>query len=127
MATDKSFIDFLNDQIKNAGNIFFRKMFGEYAMYCDGKVVALICDNQVFMKKTEAGRAFIGNAKDGFAYPGAKAGFLIEDMLENREQFSELVRITAKELPEPKPKKRRDGPLRPSQLRRPQGGVSTKT
>jgi len=109
MATDKSFIDFLNDQIKNAGVISFRKMFGEYAMYCDGKVVALVCDNRVFMKKTEAGRAFIGRTKDGFAYPGAKPSFLIEDMLENREQFSELIRITAKELParQPKPEGRR--------------------
>jgi hypothetical protein len=27
---------------------------GEYAIYCNGKVVALVCDNQLFVKPTEA-------------------------------------------------------------------------
>ena len=35
-------------------------MFGEYAIYCDGKVTALVCDNQLFVKPMEAGRSFIG-------------------------------------------------------------------
>ena len=40
MASDKSFVDFIVDQIGNAGVITSRMMFGEYAVYCDGKVVA---------------------------------------------------------------------------------------
>ena len=47
MASDKSFVDFVVDQIENAGQITYKKMFGEYAVYCNGKVVALVCDNQL--------------------------------------------------------------------------------
>ncbi|WP_394796141.1 TfoX/Sxy family protein [Armatimonas sp.] len=107
MASDKSFVEHIVEQIENAGIITYRKMFGEYAIYSDGKIVVLICDNQVFIKPTESGRAFIGDAVEALPYPGAKLNFLIEDGFEDREWFSELVRITAKELPAPKPKKKK--------------------
>ena len=106
MASDQGFVDFVVDQIENAGEIAFRKMFGEYAIYCDGKVTALVCDNQLFVKPTEGGGSFIGEVIEAPPYPGAKMHFLIEGGLENREWISDLVRITARELPEPKPKKK---------------------
>ena len=106
MATDKSFAEFIVDQIENAGQITYRMMFGEYTLYCEGKVVALLADNHLFIKPTEAGRAFIGNVVEAPAYPGAKMSFLIDDRIEDREWISELIRITYKELPEPKPKKK---------------------
>ena len=110
MATDLEFMEFLADQMAGAGEISYRKMFGEYAVYLDGKVVALVCDNQLFVKPTAAGRAFIGAPVEAPAYPGAKDSFLIEDAFEDREWISELIRITARDLPAPKPKKpkRRD-------------------
>ena len=55
MATDKSFVEFIADQAGDAGDITFRKMFGDYALYCNDKVVALICNNQLFVKPTEEG------------------------------------------------------------------------
>ncbi len=94
------------DQMREAGTITFRKMFGEYAVYNKGKVVALVCDDKLFVKPTEAGRAFIGDATEAPAYPGAKPSFLIEEQIEDREWLCELIRITEKELPEPKPKKK---------------------
>jgi len=106
MASDKSFVEFIVDQIENAGQVTCKKMFGEYALYSEGKVVALICDNQLFVKPTEAGRVFIGNVVEAPPYPGAKPSFLIDERLENREWISNLIRITCKELPEPKPKKK---------------------
>jgi TfoX/Sxy family transcriptional regulator of competence genes len=107
LASDKSFVDFIVDQIENAGQISYRKMFGEYAIYCNNKVVALICDNQLFIKPTEGGKNYIGNVIESSPYPGAKLSYLIEDKFEDREWFSELIRITADELPEPKPKKKK--------------------
>ncbi|MDC7123932.1 MAG: TfoX/Sxy family protein [Spirochaetales bacterium] len=106
MATDKNFADFVASQIEEAGNIRYRKMFGEYAFYCNDKVVGLICDNQVFVKPTEAGRRFIGSdVKEAPAYEGAKNSFLIEDKIEDRDWFCELIRLTEQELPVPKKKK----------------------
>ena len=109
MASDQEFVDFVVDQIRNAGEITSRKMFGEHAIYCDGKVAALVCDNRLFVKPTEAGRSFIGEVVEAPPYPGAKNSFLIEDGLEDREWITDLVKITAKELPEPKPKKKKPG------------------
>jgi len=107
MATDQDLVDFMMEQMADAGAMSCRKMFGEYALYCDAKVVGLICNNQLFIKPTAGGKAFIGDVTEGFAYTGAKASFLIEDKFEDREWISELVRITCDGLPAPKPKRKK--------------------
>ncbi len=108
MASKQETTDFLTDQIKDAGKIRSRKMFGEYAIYCDEKVVAFVCDDQLFVKPTEAGRKFIGDVKEAPPYPGAKNYFLISgDYWDDSDWFTELIQVTAKELPLPKPKKKR--------------------
>jgi len=106
MASDQSFVEFVADQMGNAGFISYKKMFGEYALYCGSKVVALICNNQLFVKPTESGRAYIGNPVEAPPYPGAKLYFLIEDAFEDQEWISGLIKITAQQLPPPKPKRR---------------------
>ena len=106
MASDLDFVEFVVGQMEDAGAITFRKMFGGITLYCEGKVVGLVCDNQVFVKPTEAGESFIGNVVKAPPYPGAKLSFLIEEKLEDKGWFSQLIRLTEKELPEPKPKKK---------------------
>ena len=105
MATDREFVEFITDQLRPECEASARAMSGEYALYSKGKVVALICDNQLFVKPTDAGRAHIGDCVEAPAYPGARMSFLIEDEIEDREWLSELIGITERELPEPKPKK----------------------
>lgn len=105
MASDPGFVDYICDQIGDAGQVSARKMFGEYAVYCDGKVVALVCDDRLFVRPTPGGRAFIGSAMEAPPYPGAKPHFLIEEKLADREWMSELVRATVGELPAPRTKK----------------------
>lgn len=56
MASNPEFVQYIADQLADAGHITYRKMFGEYALYCDGKICALVCDNQLLVKKTEIGR-----------------------------------------------------------------------
>jgi TfoX/Sxy family transcriptional regulator of competence genes len=105
MTSDLAFVEYVCDQMSTAGTITFRKMFGEYAIYCDEKVVALVCDNQLFVKPTSGGRSFLDRVDEAPPYPGAKAHFLIGDELDNREWISKLIRTTERELPVPKPKK----------------------
>lgn len=104
MASDQKFVDFIIGQIENAGAITAKKMFGEYGVYSDGKIFALICDNKFFIKPTIGGRKFIGDVVEAPPYSGAKPSFLIEDKIEDREWLSELVRISLQELPNPKKK-----------------------
>ena len=86
-----------------------RRMFGEYGLYCDGKLVALICDDQLYVKPTEAGRACLGTAVEAPPYPGAKPSFLIPgERWEEADWLSELIRLTAAVLPAPKPKPKRE-------------------
>ena len=106
MATDVGFMEFVADQIRGAGAITYRKMFGEYAVYCDGKVVALVCDNQLFVKPTAAGRNYVGNVELAPPYPGAKQHFNVSENLDDPEWLSELIRITASELLLPSKAKR---------------------
>lgn len=118
MSSTQSFVDFVVDQIADAGEITARKMFGEYGIYADGKIFGLICDNKLFIKPTEGGRSFIKDVVEAPAYSGAKNSFLIEDKLEDREWLSQLVKITVAELPEPKPKRKKDKPYYRVQLLR---------
>lgn len=104
MATDASFVDFVCDQIHGAGAITSRKMFGEYALYAGDKVVALLCDNQFFLKPTAAGRTLLPDPKEGFPYPGARPHWLLDEALEDRDLLSALVAATARDLPSPKPR-----------------------
>lgn len=106
MPSTQKFVDYIIDQIGNAGEITAKKMFGEYGLYLDVKLIGLICDDKLFIKPTNAGRQFIGQPTEAPPYPGAKPSFLIEDKIEDSEWLSELVRITAAELPMPKPKKK---------------------
>ena len=99
MATDQDFVDYLVDQMGGPERMTARKMFGEFALYSRGKVVALVCDNQLFVKPSEAGRAFIGQPDEALPYPGAKPWFLIADRHDDREWITRLIEITAEALP----------------------------
>ena len=105
MSTRQSTVDFILDQIADAGTVNAKKMFGEYAIYCNEKVIALVCDDQLFLKPTQAGKEFIKNYSEGLPYPGAKPYLLIPaDLWDESEWLTTLVRITELELPLPKKK-----------------------
>ena len=107
MASQQSMVDFIVDQISEAGEVSARKMFGEYGLYCGGKMVALVCDDQLFVKPTAGGRSRLSSVTEASPYPGAKPCFLISaEMLEDHEALTELIKITARELPLPAKKKK---------------------
>ena len=59
------------------------KMFGEYALYLDGKVVALVCDDQLYLKPTPGAKAALPDCPTGPPYPGAKLHLLVTDALDD--------------------------------------------
>jgi TfoX/Sxy family transcriptional regulator of competence genes len=107
MATDPGFAAFVLEQASDAGDVRVRRMFGEYALYKGDKVVALLCDDQVFLKPTVAGRALLTGVVEAPPYTGAKLHLLLGAELEDRALLAALLEQTADELPEPKPKKPR--------------------
>lgn len=108
MSSSQSTIDFILDQISDRNWVHAKKMFGDYAIYYHDKVVALVCDDQLFLKPTSAGKAYLNNFIEGVPYPGAQPYLLVSgDLLEDSEWFTDLIRLTASELPEPHKKKKK--------------------
>ena len=106
MATQKRTIEFLLEQATAAGGVTAKPMFGEYGVYLDGKMIGLVCDDQLFVKPTVPGRAHAEPVSDAPPYPGSKPQMLIAaDRWDDAEWLSELLRVTAIELPTPKPRK----------------------
>ena len=113
MATRRQTIDFMLGQIAAAGTVDAKKMFGEYALYCDGRLVGLVCDDRLFIKPTAAGLGYAAPCAEASPYPGAKPCLVIGDArLEDAEWLTALVRLTAAELPPPKPRSTRRRPVR---------------
>lgn len=100
------FVQYIADQCAGAGMITTRKMFGDCAIYCDGKIFGLICDDHFYLKPTEAGRAMLRCVELRPPYKGAKDYFYIADV-DDRAYLSNLVRETCKELPMPTSRKRK--------------------
>jgi TfoX/Sxy family transcriptional regulator of competence genes len=107
VAQGLEFVKYVTDQVDDSCNLTHRMMFGGCTLYLDGKVVALICDDQLFVKPTGAGRDFIGNVVEAPAYPGAKNSFLIEDQIDDGEWLTNLLAVTAAALPAPRPRKKK--------------------
>ena len=98
MGSDREFVAYVCEQLQGAGGIASKRMFGEAAVYLDEKVVGMVCDNQFFVKPTEAGRAKLGAPTQAPPFPGASNWFLIAD-LDDPEFLAELIRVTADALP----------------------------
>lgn len=110
MASSPEFVRYVAGQMEMAGVITYRKMFGEYGLYGDGKFFALICDDQLFFKDTQEARALaarLGVELEAMPpYSGAKDALRVE-CVDNREALSALARATCDALPEQKAKRMR--------------------
>lgn len=104
MASSTDFVQYIVDQCSGAGYIEARKMFGDYGVYCDGKIFGLISDNGFYVKPTEAGRKILRTEDMRPPYDGAKPYFYIEDV-DDRDYLVSLVKTTGAELPEINPQK----------------------
>jgi TfoX/Sxy family transcriptional regulator of competence genes len=110
MATQQRTIDHLIEQAATAGTVSAKTMFGEYGIYVDGKMVGSVCDDQLFVKPTPSGRVHAGPVDEAPPYPGAKPQLLIQaDRWEDADWLGELLRVTAAELPTPRPRKAKQG------------------
>lgn len=74
------------------------------AFYCDGKLFGCVCDDRLFVKITEPGKAFMPDGQAGMPYEGGKPMLRVE-RLEDRAFLKKLVRMTCEALPEPKKKR----------------------
>lgn len=98
-------VQYICDQAGMGSRLTYRKMFGEYALYLDGKVIALVCDDQLFLKPTTEGRAFLGPVPEAPPFPGIRPFPVLSAELDDPERLAIAFEVTARALPPPKPKK----------------------
>jgi TfoX/Sxy family transcriptional regulator of competence genes len=93
MATSKDFVVYLQDCLRHVRSLRFKSMFGEYAMYADDMVVALVCDQTVFIKVSEGTAALLAErVKMGFPFPGAKPAYMLtEGELEDDDLMTQVI------------------------------------
>ncbi len=104
MATDRIFVDYVTEQLGLGARLTHKKMFGEYALYLDDKVVAFACDNSLFIKPTEAATKLAPDLPQRPPYPGAKDYPVADELLDDGDELRRLIIATADALPAPKPK-----------------------
>ena len=102
MPNEQVFLDYVYEQLESLGDIKIKKMFGGATLYFEDKILGLITDNQLFIKRTPAGKAFIGEVVEVPPYPGAKDHYLIGEELDDKDWLCELILVSARELPRKK-------------------------
>jgi TfoX/Sxy family transcriptional regulator of competence genes len=106
MATELNFVDYILETARLGERLTYKKMFGEYALYLDEKVVAFACDNSLFIKPSGAVAALALELPQGPPYPGAKDYPIADELLDDPVLLRRLIEETAALMPLPKPKKK---------------------
>ena len=104
MATDRIFVDYIAEQLGLGARLTHKKMFGEYTLYVDEKVVAFACDNSLFVKPSAAATRLAPHLPQRPPYPGAKDYPVADELLDDGDELRRLIIATANLLPAPKPK-----------------------
>ena len=107
MATDTDFIAYITEQAGLGARLTHRRMFGEYALYVDEKVVAFACDNSLFVKPSAAATRLAPHLPQRPPYPGAKDYPVADELLDEPDALRALFLRTAELMPPPKPAKPR--------------------
>lgn len=105
VACSKEWMAYVADQMRDAGDVTYRLMFGAYCVYLDGKPIGIGGDDQLFIKVTKAGGAVLPGLEQVPPYEGAKPHYVVE-CLDDRELLCRFVRATCDELPAPTRRKK---------------------
>lgn len=100
MATSPDTIEFILDKLNDRKRFAARAMFGEYALYADGKTIALVCDDLLYVKILPASEALRAACETGEPYPGAKPHYIVtEDQLATLSDLPSILCDIAASLP----------------------------
>lgn len=104
MATRKEYVQYVMEQLADAGEVRNRAMMGEYVLYYREKVFGGLYDDRLLIKPVPAARKLLPDAPLELPYEGAKEMLLVENM-EDRAFLRALLEAMYDELPAPKPRK----------------------
>ena len=106
MSTRKDTATFILHHLGHPERFTVRAMFGEFALYAEGKPVAFICDDQLFVKIMDESAVLERRCERAPAYPGSKDYYLVpEDVITGDRKLPEMLLRMSASLPAPKGKK----------------------
>ena len=105
MASGRSLLDYVLEQLSGLEDVTYRPMMGEYIIYYGGKVMGGIYDDRFLVKPTKSAVALMPESRYEITYEGAKEMLLVED-IDNREFLMELFEAMYDELPTPRKKRK---------------------
>lgn len=105
MSSSVEFIEFVCEQLRGAGDVSYRKMFGEYMVYADAKPLLLVCEDTPYVKMHPCLSEIMKDAESGIPYEGAKPHYILD--IDDRERALTVVEMLKEVTPLPKPKKRK--------------------
>lgn len=106
MASSRSYLEYILDNLSGLDDISHRAMMGEYIIYYRGEIAAYICDDRLLVKPVAAAERLLPNAPGELPYEGAKPMILVENT-DDRELLCRLFNEMYDELPVPKIKKKK--------------------
>lgn len=96
MPSNKEYLDYVLDLLREVNGISYKKMMGEYVLYKDNIVFGGIYDNRFLIKKCSYSESL--NLKEIIPYPTSKGLYLID--IENPDEVKEIVLNLVKDLKE---------------------------
>ena len=93
MASHRDFVEYVIEQLREAGDIRAKRMFGEYGLFYNDLFVAVICDDQLFVKRTPQGECAFPQLPKAPPYEGAREYLLVEDV-DDRDLLIRLIQTT---------------------------------
>ncbi len=87
MASDKEYLTFVLELLREVRGVSYKKMMGEYILYKDGTIFGGIYDNRYLIKKTDSLKD--SGLKEQIPYPSAKPMLLVDS--EDPDEIKELV------------------------------------
>ena len=94
MATNKEYLEYVLDLLREVRGITYKKMMGEYILYKDNLIFGGIYDNRFLIKKTKS--LIDSDLKEEIPYPSAKAMLLVDS--EDPDEIKELVMKIIKDI-----------------------------
>ena len=98
MASSRSYLDFILEQLSELEEITYRAMMGEYIIYYRGKIVGGIYDDRLLVKPVRSAAALMPNAIYESPYEGAKEMLLVDDV-DSKDLLTRLFKTMYDELP----------------------------
>lgn len=87
MASDKDYLVYVLELLREVNNISYKKMMGEYILYKDGVIFGGVYDNRFLIKKSP--QNINEGLKEVIPYPNAKPMLLVDS--EDPEYIKKLI------------------------------------